>query len=189
MKDTYRNTVVPALKKELSLSSVMAVPKLEKITLNVGVGSYTRSGSKDIEPVISNIAQLTGQKPIVTKARIAVSNFRLRIGQDVGVVTTLRGDRMYDFVGRLVHIVLPRIRDFRGITAKGFDGNGNYTLGVKEVTVFPEVDPNNINKNHGLQITINTTADNDEDAYKLLKAMGLPFRDEVKSKKKAAASH
>ncbi|MDP2624602.1 MAG: 50S ribosomal protein L5 [Candidatus Peregrinibacteria bacterium] len=180
MKDTYKKTVVATLKKELKQENEMAIPKLTKVTLNVGIGSYVRSGDKNFDPVIENITMLSGQKPIVKNARLAISNFKLREGNPVGVAVTLRGDRLYDFVNRLVNVVLPRIRDFRGISVKGFDGKGNYTLGIKEITVFPEVNPDSISRNHGMQITIGTSATNNREGYLLLKNLGFPFKDEIK---------
>ena len=179
MKDTYEKTNVDHLKKELGIKNKLATPKLVKININVGIGSYIRSGSKDFDSVIENITNLTGQRPTVKNARISVSNFKLREGQPVGITTTIRGNRMYDFVNRLVNIVFPRMRDFRGISVKGFDGNGNYSFGVKEVTVFPEVNPDNVSRNHGLQFTIVTSAKTDLEGYLLLKAMGFPFRDQL----------
>jgi large subunit ribosomal protein L5 len=183
MKELYKNTVVDQLKKELGHKNVMSVPGLTKVNVNVGIGSYVRnSGEKGYDEVVENISLLTGQKPVVVLARIAVSNFRLREGQPVGVATTLRGNKMYEFVNKMVHIVFPRIRDFRGLSVKGFDGKGNYSIGIKEVNVFPEVNPENMGRNHGLQITIGTSATNDRDGYLLLKALGVPFKDEVKEK-------
>lgn len=183
MRSVYQKTVVPMLEKELSIKNPLAVPRFVKVTLNIGIGSYIRNGDKNFDPVIENLSLLAGQKPVTVKARKAISNFKLREGNPVGLTVTLRGQRMYDFLNRLVNVVLPRIRDFRGISAKGFDGNGNYTLGIKEVTVFPEVDPDNINRNHGLQITIVTTAQNNKEGFMLLKGIGFPFRDESKEAK------
>jgi large subunit ribosomal protein L5 len=181
MKTTYQTTVIDQLKKDLGRDNVMSIPKLTKVNVCVGIGSFMRSGDKNYDKVVENMELLTGQKAVVTKARIDVSNFKLRKGNPVGVVVTLRGDKMYDFVDRLVNIVLPRIRDFRGISAKGFDGNGNYSLGIKEVNVFPEVNPENMSRNHGLQITIGTSATNNEEGFALLKGLGFPFKDEVKA--------
>ena len=179
MKQHYQKNVTDQLKKDLGRKNVMSIPKLTKINVSVGIGSYLRnSGEKGYEEVVSNIALITGQKPMVTNARIAVSNFRLREGQPVGVTVTLRGQKMVDFMDRLINIVLPRIRDFRGIPSKGFDGHGNYTLGIKEVNVFPEVNPESMSRNHGLQVTISTDAKNNTEGYMLLKAMGFPFRDQ-----------
>lgn len=182
MKDLY-SKIRPELKKELGIKNDLAIPHITKINVSVGIGSYIRkTGEKNFDQVVENLAALTGQKPVVTKARLAVSNFKLKIGDPVGVTVTLRSNRMNDFLTRLVNITLPRIRDFRGISANGFDGHGNYTFGVKEVTVFPEVNPDNISRNHGVQITINTTAKDDMSAYKLLKALGFPFKDEPKQR-------
>jgi large subunit ribosomal protein L5 len=182
MKDLYAQ-IQPALKKELEIKNNHAVPRVTKVNVSVGIGSYIRKGGdKNFEQVIENLTALTGQKPVINKSRMAVSNFKLRVGDPVGVSITLRGKRMNDFLTRLVGVALPRIRDFRGISSSGFDGNGNYTLGIKEVTVFPEVNPDNISRNHGLQITINTTAKDNLSAYKLLKALGFPLKDEPKAK-------
>lgn len=179
MKDTYQK-VVPELKKGLGLKNSLAVPRVTQIKVNVGIGSYVRGGDKNFDIIVDNITAFTGQKPVVNKARIAVSNFKLRIGDPVGVSVTIRGTRMYDFLSRFVNVVLPRIRDFRGISVKGFDGHGNYSMGVKEVTVFPEVNPDNVTRNHGVQITIGTTAKDNYEGYKLLKSLGFPFKDEVR---------
>lgn len=187
MKTLYKEKLVPELQKQLGLKNPMAVPRLKKVTLNIGIGSYVRSGDKNFDPVIDNLTRLSGQKPVVTRARKDVSNFKLRAGQEVGMTVTLRGKRMYDFVNRLVNIVLPRIRDFRGMSTKGFDGQGNYSLGLKEVTVFPEVNPDTLSRNHGLQLSIVTTAENNEKGFALLKAMGFPFRDDVQAPKKKKA--
>lgn len=188
MKQHYKTTVVDQLKKDLGYKNIMSIPKITKISINVGIGSYMRNnGEKGYDEVTENIALLTGQKPVVTNARMAVSNFRLREGQPVGVVVTLRGQKMYDFVSKLVNIVLPRIRDFRGISPKSFDNQGNYSLGIKEINVFPEVNPESVSRNHGIQITIGTTAKNNQEGFALLKAMGFPFRDETKKLEKKKA--
>lgn len=181
MKTVYQKKVIPVLKQELGIKNRFAVPRIEKITINIGIGSYIRNADKNFDPVIENLTMLSGQKPVIVKARKAISNFKLREGNPVGLMVTLRGQRMYDFLSRLVNVILPRIRDFRGISAKGFDGQGNYTMGLKEVTVFPEVNPDSIIKNHGLQITLKTTAKTNLRGYHLLKTMGFPFRDEVKA--------
>ncbi len=183
-KNTIAKNLVSELQKQLGLKNPMAVPRLKKVTLNIGIGSIVRSGDKNFDPVIDNLTRLSGQKPVITRARKDVSNFKLRAGQEVGLTVTLRGKRMHDFVNRVVNIVLPRIRDFRGISAKGFDGQGNYSLGLKEVTVFPEVNPDTLSRNHGLQLSIVTTAGNNEKGFALLKAMGFPFRDEIQAPKK-----
>lgn len=184
MKTLKPSNIASELQKQLGLKNLMAVPRLKKVTINIGIGSIVRSGDKNFDPVIDNLTRLSGQKPVITRARKDVSNFKLRLGQEVGLTVTLRGKRMHDFVNRVVNIVLPRIRDFRGISAKGFDGKGNYSLGLKEVTVFPEVNPDTLSRNHGLQLSIVTTAGNNEKGFALLKAMGFPFRDEVQAPKK-----
>lgn len=179
MKTLDKKQIVESLKKDMGVKNEMALPRLKKATLNVGIGSYVRNnGDKGYDTVTENIGLITGQKPVVTKARMAISNFKLREGQPVGVTVTLRGERMMDLMMRLVHVVLPRIRDFRGISVKGFDGQGNYSLGIKEITVFPEVNPENLSHNHGVQITVNTSAKNDHEGYLLLKALGFPFKEE-----------
>ncbi len=180
MKALY-NKILPEVKKDLGTTNDLAAPRITKVNVSARIGSYIRKGGdKNFEQVIENLTALTGQKPVVNKSRMAVSNFKLREGDPVGVSVTLRGKRMYDFLGRLVHVSLPRIRDFRGISVRGFDGHGNYSLGIKEITVFPEVNPDNVSRNHGMQITIGTTAKDNVAAYKLLKALGFPFKDEPK---------
>lgn len=173
----FIKNVAPKLQKTLSKSSINAVPKLEKITVNVGTGTIGQKNKGVVKEVEENIAQITGQKPTVRNARISVSNFKIREGMPVGVAVTLRGQAMYDFFGKLVDIVFPRIRDFKGFTAKSFDGQGNLTIGIKEHTVFPEINPDDIVTIHGLQIIIKTTADNDADAEALLRAFNFPFRE------------
>lgn len=155
----------------------MAVPMPSKITVNVAIGSLLSSaGSKDYSPIVTTIAQITGQKPIVRKSRKAISNFKLRLGMPVGICTTLRGNHMYDFLNKLINVVLPRVRDFRGVSKKAFDGHGNYNIGLKEYTVFPEIRPDDVVKNHGVQVTIVTSAGTDEKGYLLLKELGFPFK-------------
>jgi len=171
----FQSQVVPALQKELNLKNVMQVPRLTKVKVNVGIGTLTKK-TKDFTDVVENVAKITGQKPVVTKAKLAVSNFKLRKGMPVGITVTLRGEKMYEFVYRLVNIVLPRVRDFRGISPKSFDGNGNYSLGFKEATVFPEINPDDVSNVHGLQITVCTTAKDDSSALALLDQLGFPFK-------------
>ena len=171
---TYRERVVPKLQKTLGLTNPNAVPKITAVRLNVGVGSYVVAG-KDHEDVVKSVTALSGQKPMVTRSKKAISNFKLKINMPSGVVVTLRGKRMHDFLTKLIHVVFPRIRDFRGISQKAFDGHGNYSIGIKEHTVFPEVYSEDISKIHGLQITIQTNARNDKKALELLKALGFPF--------------
>jgi large subunit ribosomal protein L5 len=151
------------------------VPRLKKVQLNVGLGSFI-AGKKDYSEVIDNLAAISGQKPVVTKARMAISNFKIKQNQPIGVTVTIRGKRMWDFLSKLVNVTLPRIRDFRGIPPKGFDGHGNYTLGIQETTVFPEINPENMEKIHGMQVTIVTSAGNDQNGQALLKALGFPFQ-------------
>lgn len=175
LMETYRKTIVPNLQKELGIKNINALPSLKTVKLNVGLGPFI-AAKKDYSEILDNIAAITGQRPVVTKARKAISNFKLRKGIPVGVTVSLHGKRMYDFVNKLVHITLPRIRDFRGLPLKGFDGHGNYTIGISENTVFPEINPDNVDKIHGLQITIVTTARDNESGRKLLKAMNFPFQ-------------
>lgn len=182
LKDRFFSDIAPALKKELGVDNVWAVPRLSKVTLNVGLGSFL-AGKKDYSQVLETLSAISGQKPVVTKARKAVSNFKIKQGQPIGVTVTIRGKKMYDFVQKLVNITFPRVRDFRGISPGGFDGKGNYTVGIKENTVFPEVNPDSIEKIHGLEITIVTTAKDNEKGFKLLKAIGFPFQ--AKKEKKA----
>jgi large subunit ribosomal protein L5 len=182
-KEHYVKEIAPALKKELNLKNVWAVPRLTKVIINVGLGSFL-AGKKDYSQVLETLASISGQRPVVTKARKAISNFKIKENQPIGVTVTVRGKRMYDFVSKLVNITFPRIRDFRGISPEGFDGHGNYTVGIKENTVFPEVNPDSIEKIHGLEVTIVTTAKNDEEGYALLKALGFPFQAKKEGKKK-----
>jgi len=182
LKSDYQKNILPKLQENLGIKNSLAVPKLEKVTINVGIGSYLQ-GSKDYDNVIKNISEISGQKPIVRNAKKAISNFKIRQGMPVGIKVTLRGQRMYDFVSKLVNIVFPRIRDFRGISKKSFDGRGNYTVGIKEFTVFPEINPDDIVKMHGLEITVVTSAENDEQGYALLKEIGFPFKEAKKQEK------
>ncbi len=175
LRDRYYNEVRPALMKELGLENPMAAPKLEKIVVNMGVGEATQN-AKVIDPAVSEVTQITGQKPIVTKARKSIAAFKVREGMPIGVMVTLRGDRMYEFFDRLVNIALPRVRDFRGVPTKSFDGRGNFTLGVRDQLIFPEIDYSKVEKMKGMNITIVTTAGSDDQARALLKHMGMPFR-------------
>jgi large subunit ribosomal protein L5 len=175
LKDLYRGQVVPALQKELGYENVMQVPRLEKIVVNVGMGEALQN-AKSLDAAVRDIATITGQKPIVTRARKSISVFKLREGNPIGVKVTLRGDRMWDFLDRLCNIALPRQRDFRGISADAFDGRGNYSLGLKEQLIFPEIDYDKIDKIRGLEITIVTTARSDEEGLFLLRQLGMPFR-------------
>lgn len=172
---TYREKIVPELMKKWNEKNPNAIPRLKAVVINVGVGSAVAAG-KDHEEIVKNIMTISGQKPVVTIARKAISNFKLKLNMPSGVVVTLRGKRMYDFISKLINVVLPRTRDFRGISEKSFDGRGNYSMGIREHTVFPEVQNEDVSKTHGLQITIQTTAQNNEKALDLLKAFGFPFK-------------
>ena len=173
--DTYKSKLVPELQKELGIKNPMAVPKISKVKLNVGIGTLTKN-TKDFSDVVDNVAKISGQKPVVTKAKLAISNFKLRAGMPTGITVTLRGDKMYEFLYRLVNIVFPRVRDFRGISPRAFDGQGNYSVGFKEALVFPEINPDNVMNVHGIQITVTTTAKNDEEGLALLSKIGFPFK-------------
>ena len=174
LKDKYTEEVAPALMKKFSYSSPMQVPRLDKIVVNCGCGDC-RDNAKALEAVIKDITAITGQKAVVTKARKSVANFKVREGMNVGVKVTLRQDRMWEFLDRLLNVALPRVRDFRGINPNSFDGRGNYALGVKEQLIFPEIDYDKIDKIRGMDIIIVTTAKTDEEARELLKLMGAPF--------------
>lgn len=175
LKELYRKKVATELKKQLNRDNVNAVPKIVSVHVNVGIGTYVSSG-KDHEDIIASVTAITGQKPVVVRSKKAISNFKLKINMPTGVLVTLRGDRMYHFLDKLINVVFPRIRDFRGISPKSFDGQGNYSIGIKEHTVFPEIQSEDINKIHGVQINVRTSAGNNEDALKLLTALGFPFR-------------
>ena len=175
LRDRYYKEVRPALMKELGIENPMAAPKLEKIVVNMGVGEATQN-AKVIDPAATEVGAITGQKPIVTKARKSIAAFKVREGMPIGVMVTLRGDRMYEFFDRLVNIALPRVRDFRGVPTKSFDGRGNYTLGVRDQLIFPEIDYSKVDKLKGMNITIVTSAGSDDQARALLKQMGMPFR-------------
>jgi len=177
LKQHYTKEVVPALKKEFGYKNVMEVPKLEKIVINCGVGEAIQN-PKLLDAAMGDIGAITGQKPKVCRARLSVAAFKLRKGMAVGCQVTLRGKRMYEFYDRLVNVALPRIRDFRGVPTKSFDGRGNYTLGIKEHIIFPEIDYDKVAQIFGMDITIVTTADNDEQGFKLLKCMNMPFRNQ-----------
>ncbi|MBD3270870.1 50S ribosomal protein L5 [Candidatus Peregrinibacteria bacterium] len=181
LKNRYYEDILPELQKTLGIKNINAVPKVEKVIVNVGIGKLLEGG-KDYSEIVENVSLITGQKPVVAKARKSISNFKLREGMPVGVFSTLRGQRMYDFLNKLVNVTLPRTRDFRGISPKSFDGKGNYSLAIKEHTVFPEINPDDIVKIHGLQITVVTSAKDNQQAYELLKAMGFPFQAPIKSK-------
>jgi large subunit ribosomal protein L5 len=175
LKERYRGEVSPQLVKRFDYSSIMEAPRLEKIVVNMGVGEAIQN-PKALEAAVNDLAQITGQRPVITTASKSIAAFKVREGMKIGCKVTLRGDRMYDFFDKLVNIVLPRVRDFRGISPKAFDGRGNYTLGLREQVIFPEIDYDEIDKVRGMDITIVTTAKTDEEARELLKLMGMPFR-------------
>jgi large subunit ribosomal protein L5 len=175
LRSRFEKEVAPALLKELELKNVMAVPRLHKIVVNMGVGEATQN-AKVLDPAVNELGQITGQKPVVTRAKKSIAAFKVRQGQSIGAMVTLRGDRMYEFFDRLVNIVLPRVRDFRGVSSKSFDGRGNYTLGLHDQLIFPEISYERVDKQRGMNVTIVTTAPNDNQARSLLKHMGMPFR-------------
>ena len=174
LKDQYVSTVAPALMQKFGYKSVMQIPKLDKVVINVGAGE-AKDNSKVIDAIMNDLAQITGQKPIVCRAKKSVANFKLREGMPIGVKVTLRGERMYDFVDKLFNVAFPRVRDFRGINPNSFDGRGNYSVGVKEQLIFPEIDYEKIDKIRGMDINFVTTAKTDEEARELLTLMGAPF--------------
>lgn len=176
LKQKYLTEVVPALMQEFKYGSIMQVPRVNKVVVNVGLGEAL-TNSKALEAVTEQLTMITAQKPVTTKAKKSIANFKLREGQPIGVMVTLRGDRMYDFLDRLMNLALPRLRDFRGIGRSAFDGRGNYSLGLREQIVFPEIEIDKIDKIRGMEISINTSAVNDAAGYALLKRMGMPFRD------------
>ncbi|MFW6266091.1 MAG: 50S ribosomal protein L5 [Halanaerobiales bacterium] len=175
LAEEYREEIISQLQDKFDYDNVMEVPQVEKIAINVGIGD-AKEDPKLLDKVVDNVAQITGQKPTVTRAKKAIANFKIREGMPVGVKATLRGDLMYEFLYKLINVALPRIRDFRGISPEAFDGRGNYTLGIREHTVFPEINVDEVDKVHGVEITIVTSAETDEEAYELLRLMGMPFR-------------
>lgn len=180
LKDKYLEEVVPALKEKFQYKSSMQVPKITKISVNKGIGAAV-ADKKLVDQGVEELTQITGQKAVATKAKNSISNFKLREGMPIGARVTLRGDKMYEFFDRLMSIALPRVRDFRGIKDKGFDGQGNYTLGVKEQIIFPEISIDKVNRISGMDITFVTTAQTDEESYELLKAFGMPFANKNKN--------
>jgi len=174
LKEKYLSEIVPSLKEKFQYKSVMQVPKITKISINKGIGEAT-ADKKLIDIGVEELSTITGQKAVPTIAKKSVSNFKLREGMPIGTRVTLRGDRMYEFMDRLMNIALPRVRDFRGVKAKGFDGRGNYTLGIQEQIIFPEISIDKVNKISGMDITFVTTAETDEESFELLKAFGMPF--------------
>jgi len=175
LRSKFEKEVAPVLLKELELANTMAVPRLNKIVVNMGMGEATQN-SKILDPAVNELGLITGQKPIITKAKKSIAAFKVREGQAIGTMVTLRGDRMYEFFDRLVNIVLPRVRDFRGVSTKSFDGRGNYTLGLHDQLIFPEISYEKVDKQKGMNVTIVTTAANDNQARMLLKHLGMPFR-------------
>ena len=175
LKERYHKEVAPAIAKEFGIKNPMAVPRLEKIVVNMGMGEAI-ANAKILDTATDEVRAIVGQKPVITKAKKSIASFKLRQGMPIGVMVTLRGDRMYEFFDRLVSIALPRVRDFRGVSPKAFDGRGNYTIGVREQLIFPEIDFNKVEKMRGMNISIVTTARNDEQARSLLKSLGMPFR-------------
>jgi large subunit ribosomal protein L5 len=176
LKGRYRSTIVPALQKDFNFSNAMQIPRVVKVVVNMGVGDAARDG-KLIEGAVRDLSTITGQRPEVRRARKSIAQFKLREGMPIGAKVTLRGDRMWEFLDRLLTIALPRIRDFRGLSPKQFDGNGNYTFGLNEQSMFHEIDPDSIDRQRGMDITIVTTASNDEEGRALLRHLGFPFRE------------
>ncbi|HMF60424.1 MAG TPA: 50S ribosomal protein L5 [Vicinamibacterales bacterium] len=175
LKERYDKEVAPALKKEFGYANVMAIPKLQKIVVNMGLGEATQN-AKIVDTGADEVAKITGQKPVATRAKKSIAQFKVRQGMPIGAMVTLRGDRMWDFLDRLISVALPRVRDFRGVSAKGFDGRGNYTLGLKDQLLFPEIDYMKVDKARGMNISVVTTAKSDEESRKLLQLLGMPFR-------------
>lgn len=175
LQEKYKADIVPALMEKFSYTSVMQAPKISKIVVNIGAGDAV-TNPKVIDDAVNELAQITGQKPLITRAKKSIATFKLREGMPIGCKVTLRGERMYDFFDKLVSLALPRVRDFRGVNPKGFDGRGNYTLGVKEQLIFPEIDYDKISKIRGMDIVIVTTANTDQEAFELLSQFGMPFK-------------
>lgn len=175
LKEHYTKKVIAALTKEFSYKNIMAVPRIEKISVNVGLGEATQN-PKLMDGAVNELAQIAGQRPVVTKARKSIAAFKLREKMSIGCTVTLRGDRMYEFFDRLVNVALPRVRDFRGVSSKSFDGRGNYTLGIRDQLIFPEIDYNKVDKVKGMNVCITTTAKTDAEGVALLKHLGMPFR-------------
>lgn len=175
LKERYRGEVVPQMTKAFGYRNIMQVPKIEKVVVNVGAGE-AKDNAKLMDQLVSDLAEITGQKPVVTRAKKSIANFHLREGMPVGCRVTLRGERMYEFLDRMINVALPRVRDFKGISGKGFDGRGNYTLGIQEHIIFPEIDLEKVEKVKGMNVCINTTARTDEEGKELLRLLGMPFR-------------
>ena len=175
LKSRFKTEVAPALMKEFELKNPMAVPHVHKVVVNMGMGEATQN-AKILDPAVNELGQITGQKPVTTRAKKSIAAFKVREGQAIGAMVTLRGDRMYEFLDRLVNVVLPRVRDFKGVSTKSFDGRGNYTLGLHDQLIFPEIDYSRVDKTKGMNVTIVTTAQTDDQARVLLKHLGMPFR-------------
>jgi large subunit ribosomal protein L5 len=174
LKEKYLNEVAPAMMQKFQYNSVMQIPKLEKVVINMGLGD-TKDNAKGLDAAVSELATITGQKPVVTKAKKSVASFKVRKGMSVGAKVTLRGEKMYEFVDKLLNVALPRVRDFRGVSAKSFDGRGNYSMGVKEQLIFPEIEYDKVDKVRGMDIIFVTTAKTDEEARELLRLLGMPY--------------
>ncbi len=175
LRDRYQKEIVPALRKEFGYANVMAVPRLQKIVVNMGLGEATQN-AKLADVGADELGRITGQKPVITRAKKSIAQFKLRRGMPIGAMVTLRGERMYEFLDRLLSIALPRVRDFRGVSPRGFDGRGNFTLGLKDQLIFPEIDYMKVDKARGMNISVVTTARSDQEARKLLQLMGMPFK-------------
>ena len=175
LREQYEKEVVPALKNKFGYKSIMQVPKLDKIVINIGLGD-TRENPKALENAIKDLSQITGQKPVITKAKKSIAAFKIREGQDIGCKVTLRSDKMYDFAYKLFNVALPRVRDFRGVSSNSFDGRGNYSLGIKDQLIFPEIEYDKVDKLRGMDIIFVTTAKTDEESRELLKLLGMPFK-------------
>ena len=178
LKNKYRAEIAPALMKEFGLSNVMEAPRIQKVVINIGMGE-AMDNAKMVDAAVGDLSIISGQKPVVTKARISIANFKLREGRSIGTKVTLRSGRMWDFLDRLINVALPRLRDFRGLPSTGFDGRGNWTLGLRDQLIFPEIDYDKIDKQRGMEITIVTSAPSDEQARRLLTLMGMPFKARV----------
>lgn len=183
LQEKYSKEIVPALKKSFNRDNVMSLPRLQKIVVNMGVGSKL-SEKKYMEEAVDVLTQVTGQKPVITRAKKSIANFHVREGQNIGCMVTLRGTRMYEFMDRLISIVLPRVRDFQGLNPKSFDGRGNYNLGLTEFLVFPELNPDKYSKNQGMNITFTTRGNSDDESREMLRAFGMPFRADAGKRKK-----
>jgi large subunit ribosomal protein L5 len=177
LRNRYEKEVAPALKKEFGYDNVMAIPRLQKVVVNMGLGEATQN-AKIVDTGVDELARITGQKPVITRAKKSISQFKVRKGMPIGTMVTLRGERMWEFLDRLVSVALPRVRDFRGVSPRGFDGRGNYTLGLRDQLLFPEIDYMKVDKARGMNISVVTTAKTDEESRKLLQLLGMPFRNQ-----------